>query len=79
MNSLSKFLTYAFCGSIFGVSYLGAHDGVFLSSERDARVIAESEGVCPPGVARTASGTCRRSHRSYFYGSNRGGSYGHGK
>lgn len=77
MNQLSKIFTILLCGSSVAGAYYGASRGAFLGTEHNARIIADSDAACPPGIQRTASGTCRRSHRSYFYGSD--GSYGHGK
>lgn len=78
MGSLSKLLATVFLVSMVAVPYAMSRSGWGLGTERDAAIVERVRRDCPPEY-RDANGVCKKSYRSRYGRSYRGGSYGYGK
>ena len=78
MNTFSKVFISCVLGSAIVLPYLASTRGWGLGTERKASVIASASKHCPD-YQRDQYGRCRKSHRSYFRRSHRGGGFGRGK
>lgn len=66
--------------ALLGLPFVASERGYGIGTERNVRIIDESDLTCAGGAPRNPDGTCRRAHRSYFHNRSRaGGGYGFGK
>ena len=67
MSKFSRIIGTSLLASSVGLPYLATERGLGMGSERNPSIIKEMRKSCPQHMRR-ADGSCRRSHRSYYYG-----------